>query len=195
MVKSPVILFYGCPLSGKGTQSQILGKTLSIQVISSGDVFRELCKSNSPLAVEINGFMNRGELVPNELVKKVFINKFTHEDFAKGFILDGFVREPANIDLLNEILSNLNLRLACVVNLKAPLDVLLERLENRRKIIIRADDDPVIFKNRHKIFSEVTKTVMDELEKQTTIININSVGPIDEIAQQIEFNVKICLLG
>ncbi len=194
MVKSPVILFYGCPLSGKGTQSQILGKLLSIPVISSGDVFRELGKSNSPLAMEINGFMNRGELVPNELVKKVFINKFTHENFAKGFVLDGFVREPANIDLLNEILANLNLKLTCVVNLKAPIDVLLERLEKRSKIITRVDDDPLIFKNRHKIFTEITKTVIDKLEKQTTIININSVGPVDETAQRIELNVKKLLL-
>ncbi len=193
LLKSTVILFYGCPLSGKGTQSKKLGELFNIPVISSGDVFRELAATKSPLALEIDGYMGRGELVPNELVRQVFINKFIDPKYFNGFILDGFVREKDNIELLNEILSSIDAELGCVINLEAPIDVLIERLELRTKLTNtpRQDDKLEIFKTRHEIFLQTSAQVIPELQAQvgSKFHTIQSVASVEEIFNQIIIKV------
>ncbi len=194
LLKSTVILFYGCPLSGKGTQSKKLGELFGIPVISSGDVFRDLAKTKSPLALKIDGYMERGELVPNELVRQVFVNKFIDPMYFNGFVLDGFVREKDNIELLNEILSSLDMELGCVINLETPIDVLVQRLESRAKTsaIPRKDDSPEIFKTRHEIFVQTSAQVIPELKSQnkTKFHTIQSIGAVEQIFEQIVTKVK-----
>lgn len=194
LLKSTVILFYGSPLSGKGTQSQKLGKLLGIPVVSSGDVFRDLAKTKSPLALEIDGFMARGELVPNDLVRQVFVNKFIDPIYFNGFILDGFVREKENLELLNEILSSLDMELGCVINLETPIDVLIQRLESRAKesLIPRQDDTLEIFKTRYELFVQNSAQVIQELESQlgSKFHTIESNRSIEQIFDQIVAKVK-----
>lgn len=189
-----VILFYGSPLSGKGTQSQLLGKQLNLPVVSSGDVFRELRTKSpgSPLALELGTYMDQGLLVPNEIISKVFVNFFIDPKFSKGFILDGFVREESNADLLIDILQTINLNLGCTIYLDVEENELIKRLESRKQIQSRTDDSIEIFKQRYQIFNSNTPDVLTRLKSYGQIITIKPLetNTIKSLGFEIESSVK-----
>ena len=190
LLNSNVILFYGSPLSGKGTQSKLLAKHLNIPVVSSGDVFRDLCKNNSTseLAIELNNYMSRGELVPNELVKRVFINKFSDPLYFNGFILDGFVREKDNAYLLDEILSNLDLKLACIINMECSKEILVNRLSQRKQTDNRSDDEIQIFEKRFDICKTNSEQILPYYSDK--LINIDASQNIDNVFNELKKSVK-----
>lgn len=191
-----VILFYGSPLSGKGTQSQLLGRQLNLPVISSGDVFREFRTDfpDSPLALELATYMDQGLLVPNEIISKVFVNFFIDPKFSKGFILDGFVREESNADLLVDILQTINLNLACTIYLNVEEDELIKRLESRKQVQLRTDDSIEIFKQRYQIFNSNTPNVLTRLKSHGQIITIKqsekNISTIKSLGFEIESSIK-----
>jgi adenylate kinase family enzyme len=195
-INSKVILFCGSPLSGKGTQCKMLSEKLNIPTISSGDVMREIITNiQNDLSKEIKYYMERGELVPNELVKKVFINKFADPKYFNGLILDGFVREIDNGLLLDEILLTLNLKLSAIVCLNAEKDVLIDRLKQRKQITNRIDDEITIFENRYSIFQQHINDIFKFYsEKQIPIVRINSNQTIHNTQTNIEQQVKSLLL-
>lgn len=182
LLESTVILFYGSPLSGKGIQSKILSEKLKIPVVSSGDILRSLNNE------KLNIYINSGELVPNELLEDIFINEFSKSKYSNGFILDGFVREKDNIYLLNNILVNLNLKLTCVVNLTCSKDILIERLQNRKKTESRKDDDEFTFEKRYRIFNDNNNDIDNYYTDRDEMIKFDS--NIENVSELILLKIK-----
>ena len=126
------LIIMGPPGAGKGTQAALIKNTLNIPHISTGDMFREAIKNETPLGVEAKRYIDNGELVPDSvtigLVREILSNK----DCQKGFLLDGFPRTIPQAKALDEILKDLNLNLDAVINIAVDDNVLVDRIVGRR---------------------------------------------------------------
>lgn len=126
------ILLMGPPGAGKGTQADELKKILGIPHISTGDMFRKAQADQTPLGLEAKGYMDRGELVPDEVTIGIVRERLAEDDCKKGCILDGFPRTVAQADALDQIMKDLGYKLDGAVDIEVPLDKLVARLTGRR---------------------------------------------------------------
>ncbi len=126
------ILLMGPPGAGKGTQADELKKLVNVPHISTGDMFRKAQADQTALGLEAKGYMDRGELVPDEVTIGIVRERLAEEDCKDGFILDGFPRTVPQADALAQILSDLNYTLDGAVNIEVPLEKLVARLTGRR---------------------------------------------------------------
>jgi adenylate kinase len=126
------IIFLGAPGSGKGTQAQALVPSLGIPQISTGDILRAAVKAETPLGVEAKAFMNRGSLVPDEVVIGLIQDRLVEPDALGGWILDGFPRTTVQAEALDHLLEKLGQPLEAVMLIDVPEAKLIERLTGRR---------------------------------------------------------------
>ncbi len=126
------IILLGAPGAGKGTVAEILMQRYGIKQISTGDMLRGAVKSGSELGTAAQGYMNRGELVPDSLILDIMEKRLQAEDCRKGFILDGFPRTIGQAESLASMLGKLDMKIDAIVNLEVPEDVIMRRLGSRR---------------------------------------------------------------
>ena len=126
------IILLGAPGAGKGTVAKLLMETDGSVQISTGDILRAAVKEGTELGKEAKGYMDRGDLVPDELIMKMMEVRLKQEDCAKGFILDGFPRTIPQAEALKALLAKIGIKLDFVVNLEVPREVILDRLTTRR---------------------------------------------------------------
>ncbi len=127
-----VIIMLGAPATGKGTVAEVLSQNLNIPSISSGDIFRKNMSEGTEFGKKIKEYMDKGELVPDELVLEMITSRLNEDDVKDGVILDGFPRTLPQAEALDKMLEKENKRIDMVVNLETPRDELLERTINRR---------------------------------------------------------------
>ena len=125
------IVLLGPPGAGKGTQAKVMAETLKLSHISSGDIFRENLKNQTELGKQAQGYMNRGELVPDDLTIAMIRERLSRPDCAGGAVLDGFPRTPAQADALGRMLAGMGGRVEVVPLIAVPAQVLIERLSGR----------------------------------------------------------------
>jgi adenylate kinase len=126
------IILLGPPGAGKGTISALLIEKFGIVQLSSGDLLRAEVKKGSATGKKAQEYMNKGALVPDEIILDSMKSRIKEKDCAKGFILDGFPRTVPQADALKKIFADMKIELDCIVNLEVPEDVLLSRLTSRR---------------------------------------------------------------
>lgn len=126
------IILLGAPGAGKGTVAKLLNELDGSIQISTGDILRSAVKAGSELGKKAQGYMERGELVPDDLIMEIMEKRLQEPDCGKGFILDGFPRTIPQAEALKKLLQKLNLQLDLVVNLDVPKEVVLDRLTTRR---------------------------------------------------------------
>lgn len=126
------MIFVGPPGAGKGSQAKILSETLNIPHISTGDMFRMHFKNETPLGLLAKSYTDQGILVPDSVTNDMVRDRFMQEDVKKGFILDGYPRNPLQADYLNELLSELGWSLDVVVNVTSPDEIIIDRITGRR---------------------------------------------------------------
>ena len=126
------IILLGAPGAGKGTVAKLLTALDGSVQISTGDILRGAVKAGTPLGKEAQGFMDRGDLVPDSLIMGIMEQRLQEKDCQKGFLLDGFPRTIPQADALDVILKKLNIKLDLVANIDVPRDVILDRLTTRR---------------------------------------------------------------
>ncbi len=131
-VESRFLILLGPPMSGKGTQAARLTQLLGIPQISSGDLFRDNIKNQTNLGLEAKKYMDRGDLVPDEVTIGMVKERLHQEDCLGGALLDGFPRTIPQAETLDEILVGVNASLAVVISIAVPEDVLVERASGRR---------------------------------------------------------------
>ena len=126
------LVLMGLPGAGKGTQAERIVEEYNIPHISTGDMFRAAMKEETPLGLEAKSYMDKGELVPDEVTIGIVRERLAKDDCQKGFLLDGFPRTVAQAEALEQLLAEMDRRLDYVINIEVNKDSLLERLTGRR---------------------------------------------------------------
>ena len=125
------LVLVGPPGAGKGTQAQFLAAHYSIPHISTGDIFRANLKASTPLGLKAKGFMDSGQLVPDEVTNEMVKDRLTHDDMANGFLLDGFPRNTVQAEVLRAFLAEKQTPLDAVLELSIDNALIIKRLSSR----------------------------------------------------------------
>lgn len=180
------IVLFGKPGAGKGTQAEFLKEKYNLTHISTGDVFRYNLKNNTPLGQEAKGYMDRGDLVPDELTIKMLQDEVEKHPDTKGFLFDGFPRTTAQADALDAFLKSKGWEVAGTVALEADDNILVQRLLERGKTSGRPDDqDEEKIRNRYEEYNEKTAPLIDYYKAQGKFHAVDGIGDISEITKRL----------
>jgi adenylate kinase len=203
----------GLPGAGKGTQAERIIEKYGIPHISTGDMFRAAIKEGTDLGLQAKSFMDKGNLVPDEVTIGIVRERLSKEDCNQGFLLDGFPRTVAQADALETILSDLNKQINFVINIDVDKDILMERLTGRRickscgstyhlvfnpptnegvcdrcggELYQRADDNEETVQNRLEVNLKQTKPLLDFYETKGYLRNINGQQDIRNVFADLD---------
>ena len=179
------LLLIGPPGAGKGTQAALLAEHFGIPAISTGDIFRENVRNETPLGVEAKGYMDRGEYVPDSLTNALVKDRLNQPDAQKGFLLDGYPRTIDQVDRLDEFLDEMNQKLDVVVQLTADTEELIRRLSKRAQEQGRTDDTPEVIRRRQEVYEEQTAPLIDVYLSRSVVAKINGLGDVSEVTGRI----------
>ncbi|MGA1023567.1 MAG: adenylate kinase [Aquiluna sp.] len=179
------ILLIGPPGAGKGTQAALLAQHFGIPAISTGDIFRENVRNETPLGLEAKAFMDRGEYVPDSLTNAVVRDRLNQDDAAAGFLLDGYPRTIDQVEELDDILEETEKKLDVVVQLTADSEELLRRLSGRAQEQGRSDDTPEVIKRRLDVYEEQTAPLIDIYASRSLVAKVNGLGEIGDVTNRI----------
>ena len=179
------LILFGPPGSGKGTQAIKLAEAFNLYHISTGDLFRNEISNETPLGLEAKKYMNKGELVPDEVTIGMLSNKLDEQaGKVNGFIFDGFPRTEPQAEALDKLLDLKNTAISLVLALEVAEDEITKRILDRAKQAAnpRADDlDENIIRNRFQVYLKQTAQVAEHYKKVNKFMALNGVGTIDEI--------------
>jgi adenylate kinase len=211
------IVLLGPPGAGKGTQAQVISREMNLAHISSGDLFRENLKNQTELGKMAQGFMNRGELVPDDVTILMVRDRLSRPDCEQGALLDGFPRTPAQAVALSEMLQSLSQQVDYVPYISVPAEVLIERLGGRwtcptcgrvyhekynppqtagvcdvdsGQLIQREDDKAETVERRIRVYLEQTTPLIEYYREQGLLIEVDGTKSIDEVSQDIMQAIK-----
>jgi adenylate kinase len=179
------ILLMGPPGAGKGTQGAILGKALGLPKFATGDLLRDAVKRGTPLGREAKAVMEAGHLVGDDIILGVVQEEVGKPEAARGVIFDGVVRTIPQAEGLEGILADRGRKMDAVLFFDVSDDEILARLERRRSIEARADDDPAAVATRLKAYREQTAPVLEWYERRNGVHRIPAVGTVEEIAGRV----------
>ncbi len=180
------LVLFGPPGAGKGTQAEILKEKYKLVHISTGDVFRFNIKNQTELGLSAKSFIDKGQLVPDEVTINMLSAEVDQNEGANGFIFDGFPRTEAQADALSVLLKEKGTEVSAMIALEVEDHILVERLLERGKTSGRPDDaDEEVIKNRIKVYYDETAILKEYYKKQDKYYGIDGVGSIDEITQRL----------
>ena len=206
------IILMGLPGAGKGTQASEIVKKFPIPHISTGDMFRKAIKDETDLGKEAKSYMDRGELVPDEVTVGIVKERISEDDAKKGFLLDGFPRTIDQAESLNQIMSELDREIDAVINIEVPEEELMNRLTGRRicekcgttyhlvfnppkvdgicdidggKLYQREDDSPETVSNRLSVNVKQSKPILEYYNNKGVLKNIDGSKDIDEVTNDV----------
>lgn len=179
------IVLFGPPGSGKGTQSEKLIEKYGLTHISTGDILRAQVAAETELGLKAKAFMDKGELIPDEDVIAMLVNRVKEENDPKGFIFDGFPRTVAQAEALDSSLKELGMKVDIMVSLEVERDELIKRLLNRAKLTGRVDDTLEVIENRLDVYNRQTLPLKDFYKEMNKYAPVDGVGSIDDIFERI----------
>ena len=185
------LVLLGPPGAGKGTLATRMAKRFAIPQLSTGDMLREAVASGSALGARVKDIMERGDLVPDDVVIAVVADRTDHSGAASGFILDGFPRTVAQAEALDRELSARGIRLDAVLELEVDETVLLVRIKGRADEAanqgkpVRRDDNPDVFKTRLKAYRAQTVPVTEYYRSQGLLHVVDGLQPIDVVTDKL----------
>jgi len=212
------LLIMGLPGSGKGTQAEKIVETFGILQISTGDMFRESMKNETELGLEAKNFIDKGELVPDEVTNGIVKERLAQDDVRDGFLLDGFPRTMKQALALDGMLTELGKKIAAVINIKVHPEILIKRLSGRvicrtcgatyhklnnppkvagicdrcggKDFYQREDDQPETVKKRLKVNIEQGKSIIEHYEKQHLVHDVDGERSITEVFADVQKIIK-----
>jgi adenylate kinase len=207
------LLIMGPPGAGKGTQAVLIKEEYQIPHISTGEMFREAIGNNTCLGIKAKDYIDKGELVPDDVTNELVKERLKHEDTKGGFLLDGYPRTLNQAFALDIILSEFGIFLDAVINVYVPSSIIIDRIVGRRvcpscgagyhikalkpkvsgicdacghKLIQREDDTEEIVVNRLRVYEERTKPLLEFYNQKGLLINIDGNGDIIDIFKRIK---------
>lgn len=179
------IVIFGAPGSGKGTQSERIVEKYGINHISTGDVLRAEIKNGTELGKTAKGYIDQGQLIPDELVIDILASVFDSFKDSKGVIFDGFPRTIAQAEALKKMLAERGQDVSVMVDLDVPEEELMVRLIKRGKDSGRADDNEETIKKRLHVYHSQTAPLIDWYKNEKKYQHINGLGTMEGIFAEI----------
>ena len=180
------LILFGKPGSGKGTQAEFVKSKYDLIHISTGDVFRYNISQQTDLGILAKSFMEKGDLVPDNVTIKMLEAEVNKSPDANGFIFYLFPRTTIQAEMLDEFLQTKDLSISMTIALEVDEDILIERLINRGKESGRVDDqDKSKIQNRFEEYNKKTSTLIDYYKNQKKFYTVQGLGKINEITQRI----------
>lgn len=206
------VIMLGAPGAGKGTQAKKIASKLGIPHISTGDIFRENIKNQTQMGFKAKLYIDKGLLVPDDLVLELIINRFEASDCKDGYVLDGFPRTIPQATALDAALEKSNDKIDYAIDVNVPDDVIIRRMAGRRaclncgrtyhvetlrpkvegicdfcdtKLVLREDDEPETVKKRLKVYHEQTQPLFEYYKKKGILYSVDGTKGIDEIYNEI----------
>lgn len=176
------LIFLGPPGAGKGTQAQTLAHHKNIPHISTGDMLRGAMRERSPLGIKAQSYVDKGELVPDQLIQDMAEERLSQSDTNSGWILDGFPRTVSQAQFLDELLQKLGQKSVQVINLEVPDEVLLERLSGRG----RPDDTQEVICRRLEVYRLQTAPLIDFYRDRQQLLSVNGNQSLAEVTNDLE---------
>ena len=202
----------GAPGAGKGTQAKRIAAKFSIPHISTGDIFRANIKNNTPLGAKAKSYMDKGELVPDELVIELIMDRFAQDDCINGYVLDGFPRTIPQAEELDKALKSVNDNLDYAIDVEVPDDNIINRMSGRRacvncgatyhivhnppkvenecdtcngELILRDDDKPETVKNRLDVYHTQTEPLLKYYTEKGILYTVDGTQDMDTVFDSI----------
>lgn len=176
------LIFLGPPGAGKGTQAKVLSETSGIPHISTGDILRSAVSQGTVLGQKAQSYMDRGELVPDELILELIHECLTQFDGEPGWILDGFPRNVAQAVFLDDLLKDTNQSYEAVINLEVPDEVLVSRMLSRG----RDDDNESVIRNRLKVYRQQTAPLIDYYRDRQKLMSVNGNQTMEAVTSDLK---------
>lgn len=204
------VILLGAPGAGKGTQAVRIAAAMNIPHISTGDIFRKNIKEKTPVGLKAKSYIDRGQLVPDEVVVEIVQQRIDEDDCKNGFLLDGFPRTIAQAEALDRLTNIDN-----VINLEVDLDKLVDRITGRRvcekcgesyhvstkkddicekcggRLIQRADDTEETVKSRLNVYKNETAPLINFYKNQGVLKNVDGMKSIEEVFEEISKALKL----
>lgn len=172
------------PGAGKGTQGQRIASRYGVPHISSGDIFREMVASDSPMGNRLRSYLDAGDLVPDELVLELMTDRVIEASKNEGgYVLDGFPRTLPQAEAAGEIARKAGVSAQVALYLDAPQEVLIQRLTGRGED--RTDDSEEVARHRLEVYAKSTQPLIDYFTKRGIVVRIDAAQSIDEVSKQI----------
>ena len=206
------IIMLGAPGAGKGTQAKQIAAKYEIPHISTGDIFRANIKGGTPLGMEAKEYMDKGQLVPDELTVRILLDRVAQDDCKNGYVLDGFPRTIPQAEVLDEEVKKLNEKIDFAINVDVPDENIINRMGGRRaclkcgatyhvefvppkaegicdtcggELVLRDDDKPETVKKRLGVYHEQTQPLIDYYEKQSILRTVDGTQERDDVFADI----------
>lgn len=206
------IIMLGAPGAGKGTQAKMIADKYEIPHVSTGDIFRANIKNGTALGMEAKSYMDKGQLVPDELTVKILLDRVAQEDCKKGYVLDGFPRTIPQAEVLDKALTELNDKIDYAINVDVPDENIVRRMSGRRacvncgatyhvvhippktegvcdrcgnELILRDDDKEETVKNRLSIYHEQTQPLIDYYTAKGVLKNVDGTQDMQVVFENI----------
>ncbi|MGC2717874.1 MAG: adenylate kinase [Pseudolabrys sp.] len=185
------VILLGPPGAGKGTQAQGLIAKHGLVQLSTGDMLRTAVAAGTPVGLRAKSIMERGELVPDDVVVAIIADRIDQHDAKRGFVLDGFPRTVPQAEALDRLLAERGLKLDAVIELKVDEGILLQRIEKRiadmtaRGEKIRSDDNPEVLKGRLFAYREQTAPVVGYYASKGLLERVDGMAAVDDVSGQI----------
>ncbi|MDH5680707.1 MAG: adenylate kinase [Spirochaetota bacterium] len=178
-------ILLGPPGSGKGTQAELMVDRLALCHISTGDMLRKAVSDGVELGALAKSYMDKGQLVPDDVIIGIIEQRIKHVDCNHGFLLDGFPRTIPQADALTEMLSQRNAEIHHVIHIHVEDDELVKRLLGRALKEGRSDDNEDTIKNRLQVYHSQTKPLINYYEERNLLRTVKGIGTVDDVFQQI----------
>lgn len=178
----PRFIFIGAPGAGKGTQAKTLADLCGIPHISTGDILRAAVANQTALGLQAKAYMDRGDLVPDELVVDLIRERLDQSDAQAGWILDGFPRNVPQAEFLDTLLDKIHHPYDNVINFEVPDEVLVTRMLGRG----RADDTEEVIRQRLKVYREQTAPLIEFYKQREKLVSINGNQAMEEVTDALK---------
>jgi adenylate kinase len=206
--KDMKIVMLGAPGAGKGTQANMIAEKYNIPHISTGDIFRANIKNGTELGKEAKSFMDKGQLVPDELTVKLLLDRVAKDDCRDGYVLDGFPRTIPQAEVLDSELGKNGEKIDFAINVDVPDENIIHRMSGRRaclkcgatyhveyvppkkegicdvcgsELVLRDDDKPETVKNRLKVYHDQTQPLIDYYTKQGVLHTVDGTRDVKDV--------------
>ena len=206
------IIMLGAPGAGKGTQAKLIAEKYGIPHISTGDIFRANIKEGTELGKEAKEYMDKGQLVPDELTVRILLDRVAKDDCKNGYVLDGFPRTIPQAEVLDEEVSKLGDKIDFAINVDVPDENIIRRMGGRRaclkcgatyhiehippkkegicdtcgsELVLRDDDKPETVKNRLDVYHKQTQPLIDYYGKKNILKTVDGTRDMNDVFADI----------